>query len=228
MKKTPKHIGIIMDGNRRWAGERGIASFSGHRKGLLKAKEFAGWCKNRGVKILTLYVFSTENWQRSEKEVSFLMRLFGAFLDKEVKTIQKERVRLLVIGNKEKLPVYLRKKIEKAESLTRDNKDRMLIIALSYGGRAEITEAVKKIIQRKITADKIDINQIERHLYTAGIPDPDLIIRTGGQQRLSNFLIWQSAYTELYFCQKYWPDFTESDLDEALNNFNQRKRNFGK
>jgi undecaprenyl diphosphate synthase len=228
MKNAPKHLGIIMDGNRRWTKEKNFPPFRGHRQGFKKAKEVAKWCKDRGIKILTLYVFSTENWQRSQKEVAFLMRLFGVFLTKELKTLQKEQVKLLVIGNRKSLPAYLKKKIEKAEKLTRNNRDRTLIIAFSYGGRGEIVEAVKKIIREKIPAEKINVGQVEKHLYTAGIPDPDLIIRAGGQQRLSNFLIWQSVYSELYFCRRYWPDFTENDLDEALNDFGRRKRNFGK
>jgi len=228
MKKTFKHLGVIMDGNRRWAKKNNLPSFKGHQHGLKRAKEMARWCKKRDIKILTFYVFSTENWQRSEKEVSFLMRLFSLFLTKELKTLQQEQAKLLVIGDKKKLPAFLQKKIENAESLTKNNKNRILILAFSYGGRREITEAVRKIIQEKIPPEKINEGQIEKRLYTAGIPDPDMIIRTGGHQRLSNFLTWQSAYSELYFCKKYWPDFTEKDLDEALNDFTGRKRNFGK
>ena len=228
LKKNPKHIAIIMDGNRRWAKENGLVSFKGHRQGLKKLKEVIKWCKDRGIKILTFYAFSTENWQRSKKEVDFLMRLFNTFLTKELKTLEKERIKLIVIGDKNNLPEHLKKKAENAEGLTRKNKNLTLIMAISYGGRAEIAEAVKKIILKKIPVDKIDIRQIEKHLYTAGIPDPDLIIRTGGWQRLSNFLTWQSAYAELCFFEKYWPDFTEKDLDESLEDFSRRKRNFGK
>jgi len=228
MKNIPKHLAIIMDGNRRWAKERGLPLFKGHRRGVEKAKEVVEWCRKRGIKTLTLYVFSTENWRRPEKEVAFLMRLFSIFLTRELKTLQKERARLLVVGSRKDLPARLAKKIEEAEGATRKNKNRTLVIALSYGGRSEIVEAVKKIVRKKITADKINSGQIEKHLYTRGLPAPDLIIRTGGQQRLSNFLIWQSAYAELYFCRKYWPDFSEEDLEEALNDFSQRKRNFGK
>ena len=228
MKKTPNHIAIIMDGNRRWARQKGLPLAAGHRQGLEKAEEIARYCKNKGIKIMTLYAFSTENWQRPKKEVSFLMRLFTVFLTRKIKTLQKEKVRLLVIGDKKRLPSFLQKSAEKAERLTKNNKDRTLIIAISYGGRLEIAEAVKKIIKEKTPADKINEKQIEKHLYTSGMPNPDLIIRTGGQKRLSNFLVWQSAYSELYFSQKYWPDFTEKDLDEALEDFKNRKRNFGK
>lgn len=225
MDKVPYHLGIIMDGNRRWAKERGLPSFEGHRKGAEKVKQIARHCKARGIKVLTLYAFSTENWDRQKEEVDFLLKLGSYFLDKEIKELHREGARLLVIGQKERLPASLRKKIEKAENLTKGNRDLTLVFAISYGGRTEIVEAVKNIIGNGAS---ITEEAISENLYTAGLPDPDLIIRTSGEMRTSGFLLWQSAYSEWYFCQKHWPEFSEIDLDEALNEYAKRQRRFGK
>jgi len=228
MKKVPYHLGIIIDGNRRWAQKRGLLSFEGHRRGLEKVKEIGKWCKKRGVKILTLFAFSTENWDRSKTEVNYLMKLLGqALAKKNIKEIDKEGIKIQVIGQREKLPSQLQETIKKAEEITQNNKEGILNIALSYGGRAEIVEAVKKIV-KKNPLPEITEDLISRNLWTAGEPYPDLIIRTAGEQRLSNFLLWQAAYSELYFSEKYWPEFTEKDLDEALRNYTQRQRRFGK
>ena len=228
MKKVPYHLGIIIDGNRRWAQKRGLPSFEGHRRGLEKVKEIGKWCKKRGVKILTLFAFSTENWDRSKTEVNYLMKLLGqALAKKNIKEIDKEGIKIQVIGQREKLPSQLQEIIKKAEEITQNNKEGILNIALSYGGRAEIVEAVKKIV-KKNPLPEITEDLISRNLWTAGEPYPDLIIRTAGEQRLSNFLLWQAAYSELYFSEKYWPEFTEKDLDEALRNYTQRQRRFGK
>ena len=232
MKNTPKHLAIIMDGNRRWAKENGLPLFKGHHQGVEKAKTTAEWCRKRGIKILTLYVFSTENWQRPAKEVSFLMRLFSTFLSRELKRLQEEKARLLVIGDRKSLLAYLVKKIEESERLTRKNKNRVLIIALSYGGRAEMIDAIKSIV-RKVENDEVseaDIDEafVEKHLYTNGIPDPDLIIRTSGEERLSGFLIWQAAYSELYFTDVYFPEFRKIDLWRAIRTYQSRQRRFGK
>jgi len=189
--KIPYHLGIIIDGNRRWAKKRGLPAFEGHRKGLEKIKTIGKWCKKRGVKILTLFAFSTENWSRSKTEVQYLMRLLRrAFSEK-------------------------------------NNKEGVLNIAISYGGRAEIIEAVKNIT-KKNPLPEITEDLINQNLWTAGEPDPDLIIRTGDEKRISNFLLWQAAYSELYFSKKYWPDFTEEDLDLAFKDYNRRQRRFGK
>lgn len=229
MDKIPCHLGIIMDGNRRWAEERGLPSFEGHKKGAEKIRQVARYCKERGIKVLTLYAFSTENWNRSKEEVNFLMGLFGIYLTKEIKELQKDRVRLRVIGQRERLSISLQKKIEEAEELTRNDKGLTLVLAISYGGRDEIVRAVKKaFLFNGVDPDKLTEEKLGDCLDTAGLPDPDLIIRTSSEQRTSGFLLWQSAYAELYFCSKYWPDFSEQDLDEALAEYVKRQRRFGK
>lgn len=225
MKKVPYHLGIIIDGNRRWAREKGLPTFEGHRKGLAKVKELIKWSKERGVKILTLFVFSTENWKRTKREVSFLMKLVESAIADNLKELHKEGIKVRIIGQKERLPGFLQKTIVQAEELTKNNKGMVLNFALSYGGRAEITQALKKIIKKKILPKKITEDVISQNLWTS---DLDLIIRTGKEQRISNFLIWQAAYSELYFCKKYWPAFSEKDLDEALADYAQRQRKFGK
>ena len=230
MDKVLYHLGIIMDGNRRWAKERGFPELLGHKAGAEKVKEVIGWCKIRGIKVLTLYAFSTENWSRSIGEVNFLMKLGIETLTKKLlKELQENKVKLLVIGQREKLPDFVRGKIEEAENLTKNNEELTLIIAVSYGGKDEIIRAVKRAILLKgVKPEDLTEEKIESCLDTADLPDPDLIIRTGGEQRLSNFLVWQSAYSELYFCPKYWPDFSEDDLDEALTEHARRQRRFGR
>lgn len=223
-KEIPYHLGIILDGNRRWARERGLPAFEGHRRGLEKVKKVINWCRERGIKILTLFVFSTENWKRSKREVSFLMKLARKAIEEEFKALQKERIKVRVIGQKERLPKTLQKAIFRAEKLTENNKEMVLNFALSYGGRAEIVQAIKNIIKKKIPPEKITENVISKNLWTS---DLDLIIRTGKEQRLSNFLIWQAAYSELYFLKKYWPDFTKKDLDKAFEEYARRERRFG-
>jgi len=228
MLNIPHHLGIIIDGNRRWAKEKGLPGLEGHRQGFKKVKDSIDWCQKRGIKILTLFVFSTENWQRSKVEVNYLMRLLKQGLSDFKKNIQKTNkkgIKIKAIGSKEKLPEFLRKEIKEIEELTQDNDKMTVNFALSYGGRAEITEAIKNIIQKKIPPEKINENIISQNLWTS---DVDLIIRTGKEQRISNFLIWQAAYSELYFFKKYWPDFSEMDLDEAILDYSQRRRRFGK
>lgn len=228
-KKIPFHLGIIIDGNRRWAKKRGLPSFEGHRRGLDRVNKIGEWCRKRGVKILTLYTFSTENWNRSKKEISFLMKLLSKALNrKNVKELHQRKIKLQVIGQKERLPRSLQQRIKEAEGLTQNNKEGILNLAISYGGRPEIVQAVKNIIKKKVPASKITEDLINRNLWTADLPEPDLIIRTGGAQRLSNFLTWQSIYSELYFTKKYWPEFTEKDLDEALLDYSRRQRRFGR
>jgi len=223
--KIPHHLGIILDGNRRWAKEKGLTPFEGHKKGLEKVKKVIAWSKDRGIKVLTLFVFSTENWKRSKKEVNFLMKLAQIALTKNLKKFYKQGVKFKIIGQREKLPKSLQKAIEKAEKETKNNKVMLLNIALSYGGRAEIVQAFKKIIKKKIPPESINEDVISENVWTT---DLDLIIRTGKEQRLSNFLIWQAAYSELHFFKKYWPDFTENDLDKALKEYSWRQRRFGK
>ncbi len=223
-----QHLGIIIDGNRRWAKEKGLPSLEGHRQGYEKIKEVVRWCKNKRIKIVTLYAFSTENWNRAPVEVNFLMTLLNSGLKKEIKELDKEGVKLQIIGQKERLPSELQKTIKKAEEITKNNKEMVVNLAISYGGRAEIVKAVRKIVKEGIPPEEVDESKIGDYLYTGGLPDPELIIRTSGEQRLSNFLIWQAAYSELYFTKKYWPDFTEKDLDQALKNYAHRQRKFGK
>lgn len=224
MRNIPNHLGIILDGNRRWAEERGLPYFEGHRRGLELIKKIIKWCKEKGIKILTLFVFSTENWKRSREEVNYLMRLAKEALSNYFRHSHKNKIRVRVIGLKEKLPESLQKAINKIEEETKQNKEMTINFALSYGGRAEIVKAVKKIIEKKIPPEKITEDTIKENLWTS---DVDLIIRTGKEQRISNFLIWQAAYSELYFCPKYWPDFTKKDLEEALNEYSLRQRRFG-
>jgi len=225
----PNHLGIIIDGNRRWAKKKGLPSFYGHKKGLDNVRKISDYCLERGVKVLTLYAFSSENWSRTKKEVEYLMKLLGETLNrKSIKDLNKRDVKLQVFGEKEKLPKILQELIIKAETETKDNKKGTLNLLVSYGGRPEIVQAVKNIIDKKIPASKITEEVIKENLWTSELPYPDLIIRTGGEERLSNFLTWQSAYSELYFTKKTWPEFTKKDLDKALDDFTHRNRRFGK
>ena len=229
MTKIPKHLGIIIDGNRRWAKQKGLLTFSGHYSGREKVRNIGRWCKERGIKILTIYGFSTENWKRSKIEVNYLMKLINQSLSGDcLKEMREDKIKIQIIGLKQRLPKFLQETIEKAEELTKNNKAMLFNLALNYGGRMEIVEAIKKIILKKIPLKKITEELVAENLWTNGLPFPDLIIRTAGEQRLSNFLTWQSAYSELYFTQKYWPDFEEKDLDEALEEYDRRQRRFGK
>jgi len=219
----PNHLGIIIDGNRRWAKKKGLPSFYGHKRGLDNVKKISDYCLEKGVKVLTLYAFSSENWNRSKKEIEHLMKLLGTALNKKnIKDLNKRGVRMQVIGQKEKLSKTLQKLILEAEQSTKKNKKGVLNLAISYGGRADIIQAAQRI-KGRITEEKLNKN-----LWTAGLPDPDFIIRTGGEMRLSNFLTWQSAYSELYFTKKTWPDFSKKDLDKAFDDFSHRHRRFGK
>jgi len=225
MKNIPSHLGIILDGNRRWAKERNLPAFEGHRIGLETAKKIIKYAKEKGVKVLTLFVFSSENWKRPKIEVDYLMKLLGQALSgANSKELDKQGIRVRVIGQREKLPKDLQKKIKETEEKTKNNKGMTLNFALSYGGRAEIVEAIKKIIKSKVNIEKITEKTISQNLWTS---DLDLIIRTGKEQRISNFLIWQAAYSELYFYPKYWPDFKEKDLDNAFADYASRQRRFG-
>jgi len=228
MKNIPKHIVLFPDGNRRWAKENGIISLDGHQKGYRNIIDFVEWCKNRGVGIVTAFGFSTENWNRSKEEIDYLMQLLEKGLVESLERFKKEGVKVKIIGQKEKLPNSLQKIIEKVEEETQNNSNLYLNLAISYGGKWDILQAAKKIVEEGIDPQKINEELFESYLSTAGLPNPDLIIRAGGEMRLSNFVLWQSAYAELYFCPKFWPDFMESDLDLALEEFANRKRRFGK
>jgi len=226
MKQKIRHLGIIMDGNRRWAKARGLMPFEGHKAGYKKIEEILRWCREAEIKVLTLFAFSIENWQRPKDEVDFLMKLFLYAFTKEIKKFHKNNVRVQVIGRKEDLSRKLCQAIKKSEELTKNNTGEILNLAINYGGRLELIEVFKKILAnppKKITEEVISAN-----LYTAGLPDPDLIIRTSGEQRLSGFLTWQSIYSELFFIQHYWPEFSKKDFNAALANFVNKQRRFGK
>ena len=224
----PYHIAIIMDGNRRWAKKRGLPARSGHQEGYKNFKKIAESCMKMGVKMLTVFAFSTENWKRSKTEISYLMKLFFDALNKEAEFFMKNGIKMNAIGQIEKFPKNIRNIIGKIMEDTKDNKKGVINLAISYGGRQEIIDTVKKIIKEKINPDKIDEKIFSNHLYTAGQSDPDLLIRTSGEMRLSGFLPWQSVYSELYFSEKMWPDFDENDLQNAIKEFQNRKRRFGK
>lgn len=228
MKDVPQHIVLFPDGNRRWAKERGISIKEGYLKGKDKFNDFLSWCKDRGVKAVTVFGFSSENWRRPKDQVDFLMKLFEKYLGEGIDEFNKEGVKVRVIGQREKLSKSLLRVVENVEQATKNNREVYLNLAVSYGGKWDILNAVKKIIEEKVPADKIEEKLFENYLSTAGLPSPDLVIRVGGEVRLSNFVLWQAAYSELYFSKKLWPDFTEKDLDLALEEFSERQRRFGK
>lgn len=227
----PQHIAIIMDGNRRWARKMGKEVSEGHKAGADNLEKIARFCNKMGVKILTVYAFSTENWKRSESEVSALMLLLKNYLKKFAKNANKENIKIKVLGDIQRLDNGLKKSINDAIEKTKNNTGLIVNVALNYGGRDEITNAVKKIalkIQNKeITVEDINEKIISENLYTENQPDPDLLIRTSGEIRTSNFLPWQLVYSEFYFTDVYWPDFGEKDLMEAIHTFNKRNRKFG-
>ena len=227
----PKHIAIIMDGNRRWAKEKGIEVKLGHKAGAENLEKLAYFANDLGLKYLTVYAFSTENWKRTKEEVGALMLLLRAYIDKLLKRTTSDNIRIKVLGDIEKIDEGLRNDILKIVERTKNNTGLTLNIAFNYGGRDEITKAVKKIASKVANSElnMQDINEqlISDNLYTEGEPDPDLVIRTGGEQRVSNFLLWQIAYAEFLFVQKYWPDFSEDDLVDAIVTFQNRNRKFG-
>lgn len=225
---VPYHIGIIMDGNGRWASQRGLPRSMGHQKGAEAIQAVVRSAANMGVKALTLFGFSEENWQRPQDEVTLLMRLAESYLKKELDALHKEKVRFKVIGNKAKLPSSLQTIIAEAEAETAVNDRFYLNIALSYSGRYDILQAVKSLMDENIPSDILTEDMFSKHLSLSDLPDPDLIIRTSGEQRISNFLLWQAAYSELYFSSVMWPDFNETELSNAVQAYQQRKRRFGK
>ena len=227
----PKHVAIIMDGNGRWAIQRGMPRLQGHRNAVKGVRACVEASAELGLQVLTLYAFSTENWQRPRKEVSALMNLFFEFLEKELHTMLDNNVRFQLIGNREGLPDFLQNRLSHALDSTATNTGLLMNLALNYGGRDEMVRAVRKIAESvkkgDLLLENIDESLVSAHTYTAGHPDPDLIIRTSGELRLSNFLIWQAAYAEFYFTEVLWPDFTKEDLYKALLEFQQRKRRRG-
>lgn len=227
----PRHIAIIMDGNGRWAIEKGLSRTAGHKEGTKRIREIIKAADEFGVRVLTLFAFSTENWNRPKKEIDILMRYLDGFLDREAIELHENNMRLLIIGRDDPLPKYIQEKIRKVQAKTKDNTGLTLVLALNYGARQEIVDAFKKIIplvaRGEIALESIDENIISKFLYTYGLPEPDLLIRTSGEMRLSNFLLWQLSYAEMYFPKKYWPDFMKEDLERAIKEYKSRNRRFG-
>lgn len=230
-QQIPQHIAVIMDGNGRWATSRGLPRVAGHRQGARTLKELLQCCKDWGIKALTAYAFSTENWRRPVAEVDFIMRLFERFLRRELAPMQKEGVRISFIGDLSALPQSLQKEIERSMAETSHNQTIHFNIAVNYGSRDEITRVcrqVAELVERgELTAQQVNETLVAQHLYTAGTPEPDLLIRTSGEMRLSNFLLWQMAYTEMYFTDTLWPDFDREAFHQALLSYQGRDRRFG-
>ena len=229
--KVPQHIAIIMDGNGRWAKQRGQVRLKGHQAGMESLREIVRACSDMGVKVLTVYAFSTENWKRPIEEVSGIFALLVRYVAKELKELDANNVQIRMLGDIDPLPADAKKAAQEAVNSTKDNTGLIFCIAINYGGRAEIVRAARLLAQQaeegQLDPDKIDEAMLASQIYTADLPDPDLIIRTGGEFRLSNFLTWQSAYSELYVTDTYWPDFTPEKLKEAIEDFNGRDRRYG-
>ncbi|THK43275.1 MULTISPECIES: isoprenyl transferase [Methylophaga] len=231
-RSIPRHIAIIMDGNGRWAKQRLQPRFMGHRAGVRAVEGIVKHCVATGVEVLSLFAFSSENWRRPGKEVNLLMELFSHALDNQVKRLHKNNIRLNIIGDIGRFSDSLQQQIADATTLTAANDGLILNIAANYGGRWDITQSVRQIADKiksgALQPEQIDETLIASHLVTAELPEPDLFIRTGGEQRISNFLMWQLAYTELYFTEKLWPEFNAQDLDAAIESFSSRERRFGR
>jgi len=231
-KKLPKHVAIIMDGNGRWAKKQGLMRVRGHEKGTKAVRETVESSAKLGIENLTLYAFSTENWNRPKLEIQTLMRLLVSSLKEEINTLQDNKIRLQAIGCIENLPTKAKKELKEVIEKTADNSHMTLTLALSYGAREEMIQAVKQISQKVknniIDSETIDESTINNHLYTRNLPDVDMMIRTSGEQRISNFLLWQMAYAELYFTETLWPDFRKENLFEAIYEYQKRERRFGK
>ena len=227
----PRHIAIIMDGNGRWAKERGLPRREGHRAGAESVREITDTCIELGVEYLTLYAFSSENWNRPEAEIKALMALLDRFLSEKAKDLKKQNIRLLAIGQLERLPEKTRSLLEKIMRQTAEHTAMTLVLALSYGGREEIISAARSLAADaaagKVSPDQIDAGLFASRLQTAGIPDPDLLVRTSGEMRVSNFLLWQISYAEIVIVKKFWPDFRRNDLIEAVREYQRRHRRFG-
>ena len=227
----PKHVAIIMDGNGRWAKKRGLPRSLGHRAGVEMIRSAVKTCSSLGIKVLTVYAFSTENWKRPLEEVEVLMKLLTEYLQQETAELNSKNVRIRAIGKQEDLPLVAQKELERAKKLTENNTGLILNLALNYGGRVEILNAVRKIASLvqagECKVEEIDEELFGSFLYTFGLPDPDLLIRTSGEMRVSNYLLWQLAYTELYITETLWPDFNKVELLKALLNYQQRDRRYG-
>jgi len=227
IKHIPNHVAIIMDGNGRWAKERGLPRLAGHRAGTDNIRRAIKCLADYEVKYITLFAFSTENWSRPRREVQGLMRIMEEVIDQETANLHKDGVKILHLGHLDGLSERLQRKVQYAIELTKHNTRCTLCIAFNYGGRAEVVDAVRRILRDGITSDNIDEALISRYLYTTDLPDPDLIIRTGGEMRLSNFLIWQAAYSEYYATPILWPDFGPEEIERALIAYSERERRFG-
>lgn len=230
-ERGPRHIGIILDGNRRWAKAHGMVATEGHKVGAERVKEIVKYSYDIGLKYLTVYAFSTENWKRDPAEVALLMKLLEKFSDEILESDEKRKVKFRFYGDISRLEPKLQKKVHEVEEKTKDNDVMTFGICLNYGGRDELIHAIKKIAQDvkdgMVSVEDIDVAMIDRNLYTAGIPDPDFIIRTSGEKRLSNFLTWQSTYAELYFPEIFWPEFDSVQMDKAIEEYIKRNRRFG-
>lgn len=224
---VPYHVAIIMDGNGRWAKARGLPRLAGHRAGTENLRQVLRAAVKFGIQVLTLYAFSTENWGRPESEIKGLLSIFDRVIDRELGELHKEGVQLRHIGRMEHLSSKFRRKIQDAIDVTRNNQRLVLNVAFDYGGRAELVDAIRRIVADHVPVERIDEALVSSYLYTAGCPDPDLIIRTSGEMRLSNFLIWQSAYSEIYTTPTLWPDFDKGELYKALKAYDKRERRFG-
>jgi undecaprenyl diphosphate synthase len=223
----PQHVAIIMDGNGRWARERGLSRQAGHRAGTENIRRVIETFARYEIPYLTLFAFSTENWNRPRREVSHLLRLIGHYIDRELKALHENGVRLRHLGRLDPLSPALRRRVEDAVELTKDNTRITVNVAFNYGGRQEILDAVRRMVEDAVPAERIDEALFAAYLYTAGVPDVDLVVRTAGEQRLSNFLLWQAHYAEYYVTQVYWPDFSTEEVEQALLAYGQRQRRFG-
>ena len=228
----PRHVAVIMDGNGRWARKRHLPRFAGHRAGLESVRTLVRACLSRNIPVLTLFAFSSENWRRPQEEVGLLMNLFMTALDREVRKLHDNGVRLRIIGERTAFAPELQERIAAAEALTAENTALTLVVAANYGGRWDIAQAARSLAEAvasgEMAAEDVDAEQLSRRLSLADLPEPDLFIRTGGEQRVSNFLIWQLAYTELYFTPLPWPDFDEAAFQQALSSYTSRERRFGR
>lgn len=226
-QRTPRHVAIIMDGNGRWAKSHGLPRSEGHRQGVENLRRILRASVEEGIEILTIYAFSTENWNRPQHEVRMLMRFLELFIDRELNELHKNGVQIRHLGELEGVHPRLQKKIQQSVEKTKNNSRLILNVAFNYGGRDEIVRAVRKIVAEGIPPEQITEATISHHIYTSGLPDPDLIIRTSGELRVSNFLLWQAAYAEYYATPVYWPDFDENELRKALDEYSHRQRRFG-
>lgn len=228
----PRHVAIIMDGNGRWAKKHNLPRTAGHRKGINVVEEIIEAAGNLGIKVLSLYAFSTENWNRPKGEINMLLGALNHFLKKNINNLMKNNIKFRVMGDIDKFPERIRRLLLDVQAKTENNSSLILNIALNYGSRFEIINATKKIIEQisngKLNINSLDENNFSQFLYTKDLPDPDLLIRTSGEMRISNFMLWQLSYAELYFCKKFWPDFSKDDLKNAIIEYQKRERRFGR